>query len=58
MFDVGFNTNDLISLPTLAVKGQSRSLAAVKTNICILQTESKTADATKDESASASSIVR
>lgn len=49
MFDVGFNTNDLISLPTLAVKGQTRSLAAVKTNICILQTESKYAGTTTDE---------
>lgn len=49
MFDVGFNTNDLILLPMLVVKGQTKSLAAVKMNICILQTESKCADATKDE---------
>lgn len=46
MFGVGFNTNDL---PTLSVKGQTRSLAAVQMNICFPQTESKLGGTTKDE---------
>lgn len=49
MFDVGFNTNDLILLPTLAVKAQTRSTAAVKLGLCILQTESESAGVPKDD---------